>query len=380
MDQAKEIMKTVVYKPEGFKPAAHESQFIIEGTLGQGGMGTIYDAFDRNIRRKIAIKSINSEGAQNAVSRKYFTKEAQITGQLEHPNIIPVYEMGINPQGRLYYVMKRVEGMTLADVLDGIKDGQRRMIRQYSLPVLLSIYQKVLDAISYAHARGVVHLDLKPENIMVGEFGEVLVLDWGIARLRRRSPNIDQSRFVTLDDSVNIGAEQENEQVIGTPAFMAPEQATGKAANIGTRTDVYALGAILYNILTLRAPAAGKTTTVVLKKIVTGRLIDPLSYNEPNNKKKDIIFLKHLPDEKIPETLSKICMKAMEEKLDDRYQKVGDLQGDLYAYFSGYATTAEAAGPMRRLSLYISRNKYLIITVFLVILINIIVLIITLIN
>lgn len=380
MDQSKDVMKTIVYKPEGFTPAAHESQFIIEGTLGQGGMGTIYDAFDRNIRRKVAIKSINSDVAQNIVSRKYFTKEAQITGQLEHPNIIPVYEMGINPQDRLYYVMKRVQGMTLADVLDGIKDGQRRMIRQYSLPVLLSIYQKVLDAISYAHARGVVHLDLKPENIMVGEFGEVLVLDWGIARLRRRSPNIDQSRFVTLDDSVNIGAEQENEQVIGTPAFMAPEQASGRAANIGTRTDVYALGAILYNILTLRAPAAGKTTTVVLKKIVTGRVIDPMSYNEPNNKKKDIVFLKHLPDEKIPETLSKICMKAMEEKLDDRYQKVRDLQDDLYAYFSGYATTAEAAGPMRRLSLYVSRNKYLIITVILVVLINVIVLIITLIN
>ncbi|MCH2207344.1 MAG: serine/threonine protein kinase [Lentisphaerales bacterium] len=379
MDQ-KDISKTIVYKPQGFQPSAHESKFIIEGTLGQGGMGTIYDAFDRNIRRKVAIKSINSDVSQNVITRKYFTKEAQITGQLEHPNIIPVYEMGVNPQDRLYYVMKRVQGMTLADVLDGIKDGQRRMIRQYSLPVLLSIYQKVLDAIAYAHARGVVHLDLKPENIMVGEFGEVLVLDWGIARLRRRSLNVDQSRFVTLDDSVNIGAEHENEQVIGTPAFMAPEQASGRSANIGTRTDIYALGAILYNILTLRAPAAGKTTTVVLKKIVTGRVIDPMSYNEPNNKKEDIINLRHLPDEKIPETLSKVCMKAMEERLEDRYQLVRDLQDDLYAYFSGYATTAEAAGPWRRFYLYVSRNRYLIITICLLLLINLIVLLITLIS
>ncbi|MCM8531465.1 MAG: protein kinase, partial [Lentisphaeraceae bacterium] len=163
MNKPDNITKTIVYKPQGFQPSAHESKFVIEGTLGQGGMGTIYDAFDRNVRRKVAIKSINSDIAQNVVSRKYFTKEAQITGQLEHPNIIPVYEMGVNPQDRLYYVMKRVQGITLADVLDGIKDGQRRMIRQYPLPVLLSIYQKVLDAIAYAHARGVVHLDLKPE-------------------------------------------------------------------------------------------------------------------------------------------------------------------------------------------------------------------------
>ncbi|MCM8537971.1 MAG: serine/threonine protein kinase [Lentisphaeraceae bacterium] len=381
MSKPDNITKTIVYKPQGFQPSTHESKFVIEGTLGQGGMGTIYDAFDRNVRRKVAIKSINSEIAQNVVSRKYFTKEAQITGQLEHPNIIPVYEMGVNPQDRLYYVMKRVQGITLADVLDGIKDGQRRMIRQYPLPVLLSIYQKVLDAIAYAHARGVVHLDLKPENIMVGEFGEVLVLDWGIARLRKRSPNVDQTRFVTLDDSVNLGEDFENEQVIGTPAFMAPEQASGKSKTIGTRTDIYALGAILYNILTLRPPAAGRTTTVVLKKIVTGRVIDPLSYNEPNNKQQEnIIHLRHLPDEKVPEALSKVCMKAMNERLDGRYQAVRDLQEDLYAYFSGYATTAEDAGLSRRLSLYISRNKYLIITVILLVIINIIILLIAVIK
>ena len=376
-----DVSKTIVYDPQDFQPSTAESKFTIEGDLGKGGMGTIYDAFDRNVRRKVAIKSINSEISDNEISRKYFTKEAQITGQLEHPNIIPVYEMGVNPQGRLYYVMKRVQGMTLADVLDGIKDGQRRMIRQYSLPVLLSIYQKVLDAISFAHARGVVHLDLKPENIMVGEFGEVLVLDWGIARLRRRSANVDESRFVTLDDSVNFGDAFENEQVIGTPAFMAPEQASGRSGKIGTRTDVYALGAILYNILTLRAPASGRTTTVVLKKIVTGRVIDPLSYNEPNNKReKDVITLRHLPEEKVPETLSKICMKAMSEHLDDRYQKVRDLQEDLFAYFSGYVTTAEEAGLGRRLFLYISRNKYLIVTVSLLIIINLIILLIAIVK
>lgn len=365
-------LRTQVYKIEDFKPQAHDSKFVIEGTLGQGGMGTIYDAFDRNIRRKVAIKSINQGAAQNSVSRKYFVKEAQITGQLEHPNIIPVYEMGVNPQGLLYYVMKRVQGLTLADILDEIKNGSRKYTRKYSLGALLAIFHKVCDAIAYAHARGVVHLDLKPENIMVGDFGEVLILDWGIARLRRRSPNANSDMFVTLDEAVNLGDEFENEQVVGTPAFMAPEQASGKSKHVGTRSDVYALGAILYNILTLRPPASGKTTTVILKKIVQGRVIDPLSFNEPNNRpEEDQIKLNHLPDGKVPSAVAKICTKAMNERLDDRYQTVTELQDDLTAYFSGYITSAEEGTLFRRIQLYCLRNKYLIVIIFLLILINI---------
>lgn len=364
-------LRTQVYKVQDFQPQGQDSKFVIEGTLGQGGMGTIYDAFDRNIRRKVAIKSINEEAAQNPVSRKYFVKEAQITGQLEHPNIIPVYEMGSNPQGLLYYVMKRVQGLTLADILDEIKKGSRKHIQKYPLGVLLSIFHKVCDAIAYAHARGVVHLDLKPENVMVGEFGEVLILDWGIARLRRRSPNATSNMFVTLDDAVNLGEEFENEQVVGTPAFMAPEQASGKSSYVGTRSDIYSLGAILYNILTLRPPAAGKTTTVILKKVVQGRVIDPLSFNEPNNRPEDKqIDLKHLPDSKVPEPVAKICMKAMNEKLDGRYQSVTELQMDLNAYFSGYMTSAEDGTVFRRAQLYFLRNKYLIVIILLLILIN----------
>ena len=371
-------LRTQVYKIEDFTPQGQDSKFVIEGTLGRGGMGTIYDAFDRNIRRKVAIKSINEEAAQNSVSRKYFVKEAQITGQLEHPNIIPVYEMGVNPQGFLYYVMKRVEGVNLADILDEIKKGSRKHTRNYNLGALLAIFHKVCDAIAYAHARGVVHLDLKPENIMVGDFGEVLILDWGIARLRRRSPNAASQIFVTLDDAVNLGDEFENEQVVGTPAFMAPEQASGKSKFVGTRSDIYALGAILYNILTLRPPAAGKTTTVILKKIVQGRVKDPLSFNEPNNRPEDQqIQLNHLPDGKVPSAVAKICTKAMNEKLDERYQSVTELQDDLNAYFSGYVTSAEEGSLMRRAELYFYRNKYLIVIIFLLILINLTIILLT---
>ena len=374
-------LRTQVYKIEDFKPQGQDSKFVIEGTLGRGGMGTIYDAFDRNIRRKVAIKSINEEAAQNSVSRKYFVKEAQITGQLEHPNIIPVYEMGVNPQGFLYYVMKRVEGVNLADILEEIKKGSRKHTRNYNLGALLAIFHKVCDAIAYAHARGVVHLDLKPENVMVGDFGEVLILDWGIARLRRRSPNATSNIFVTLDDAVNLGEEFENEQVVGTPAFMAPEQASGKSKFVGTRSDIYALGAILYNILTLRPPAAGKTTTVILKKIVQGRVKDPLSFNEPNNRPEEQqIQLKHLPDGKVPSAVAKICTKAMNEKLDERYQSVTELQDDLNAYFSGYVTSAEEGSLLRRAELYFYRNKYLIVIIFLLILINLTIILLTVIK
>ena len=371
MPDGKVPIRTKIFKPGQFEPVEHESKFIIEGILGKGGMGTIYDAYDRNIRRKVAIKSINEEMSDQDINRRYFTKEAQITGQLEHPNIIPVYEMGVNPQGRLYYVMKRVEGTTLADVLDAIKAGNYETANTYNLGMLLSIFQKVCDAIAYAHARGVVHLDLKPENIMLGDFGEVLILDWGIARLRRRSANVDNLLYVTLDDDVNFSDEFESEQVIGTPAFMAPEQATGQSKKIGTRTDVYSLGAILYNILTLRPPAAGKTTTVIIKKIVTGRVKDPMAFNEENNLPFDKkVALLHIAGMKIPGPLSKICMMAMNEQLGDRYQKVSGMLQDLNAYLSGYTTKAEEAGLLRRAYLYVWRHKFLFLFIVLLIIIN----------
>ncbi|NQZ59890.1 MAG: serine/threonine protein kinase, partial [Lentisphaeraceae bacterium] len=269
---------TKVHFDETFGPQDHESNFVIEGTLGRGGMGTIYDAYDRNLRRKVAIKSISPEKANDSLTRKYFTKEAQITGQLEHPNIIPVYEMGLNPQRELYYVMKRIRGITLAKIIHELRVGRRKYVKRFTIGKLLAIFQKVCDAISFAHSRGVLHLDIKPENIMVGEFGEVLILDWGIARLRKRSQNIKSEIFVTLDDAVNFDSEFESQKVIGTPAYMAPEQATGQAKIVGTRTDIYALGAVLYNILTLRPPASGSSTTVIIKKIVTKNIIHPLEY------------------------------------------------------------------------------------------------------
>ena len=360
------------YLPPSFEAVEQQSKFEIQGTLGSGGMGTIYDAYDKNIRRKVAIKCINNERAQDDISRKYFAKEAQITGQLEHPNIIPVYEMGLNPQGLFYYVMKRVQGNNLADILDEIRAGNAEFVEKFPIGTLMSIYRKILDAISYAHSRGVVHLDLKPENVMVGDYGEVLILDWGIARLRKKSPNAKSDLFVTLDEHVDIAEELEKEQVIGTPAFMAPEQATGQSLAIGTRTDIYSLGAILYNILTLRPPAAGKTTTVIIKKIVTGRVRDPMSYNKENNLPEDKqVKLSHIANGKIPERLSKIAMMAMSERLDDRYQNVAELQKDIDAYFSGHVIKADSSSISKKSSLYFNRNKYLLIIILLMMVINI---------
>ena len=352
---------------------SQESKFVINGTLGEGGMGNVYDAYDKNLRRKVAIKSIIPDRAHDSVLRRYFTKEAQITGQLEHPNIIPVHEMATNPNDELYYVMKRVDGETLADILEGIKAGERSYIKTYTLGSLLSIFQKVCDAIAYAHSRGVIHLDLKPENIMVGGYGEVLVLDWGIARLRRRSKNVSVENLVDLDEAANISAEDEDEKVLGSLSFMAPEQATGKSTLVGTRTDIYALGGILYNILTLRSPALGDSSTVIIKKIITGRVIHPLSYNEPNNRKKeDQVLLQHLPGEKVPEALAMISMKAMSEQLNDRYQTVAELQKDLFAYFAGHVTSVEDASLYRHFRLYLNRNRYVLYILALIVITNVI--------
>src|SRR5882757_4028924 len=151
-------------------------------TINRGGMGVILQARDLRIRRTVAMKVMKTSSQFSRENVLRFIDEAQLTGQLEHPNIVPVYELGIDEQGETFYSMKFVKGITLDDVLRGIRNGNQRMIDKYPLGTLLTIFQKVCDGVAYAHSKGVVHRDLKPENIMIGSFGEVLVMDWGLAK------------------------------------------------------------------------------------------------------------------------------------------------------------------------------------------------------
>jgi eukaryotic-like serine/threonine-protein kinase len=211
-----------------------EERYKIRSLLGQGGMGEVVLASDRRIGRHVAIKLIRGEVERNPEVRARFVREARLQGQLEHPAIVPVYEVGLARGGQIYFTMKRVRGLTLSQLIAGIREHDAEIEARYSLPKLLAIFVDVCLAIEFAHKKRVVHRDLKPGNVMIGDFGEVYVIDWGLAGLREASVQPGTSDRVSG----------------GTPGYMAPEQRSS-LENPDPRSDVYALGAILFEVLTL---------------------------------------------------------------------------------------------------------------------------------
>ncbi len=205
--------------------------------IGRGVAGRIHPAIDRNLLRKVALKRLSKELAEEPFYRDGFIAEAQITGQLEHPNIVPVHELGLSPEGVPYFTMKLVDGTGFDQWLRAHPTGTSER-----LPQGLEIFLKVCDAIAYAHSRGVIHRDLKPDNVMVGAFGQVYVMDWGLSRLSKAHPRSGSS------------SQMEAKGAVGTPPYMAPEQARGNPEEMDERTDVFGLGAILYQIVSGQVP------------------------------------------------------------------------------------------------------------------------------
>ena len=310
-------------------------------------MGAVHSVRDLSIHRRVAMKVMLHAGDAAGTAR--FLEEAQITGQLEHPNIVPVHELGFDAEGCPFYTMKLVRGTTLSAVLGALASGVAGTAAKYPLPVLLTIFQKVCDALAFAHSRQVIHRDLKPENIMLGDFGEVLVMDWGIAKLLGRA---DGSRAVDADTvrsarSDDASARTLDGSVMGTPYYMPPEQAMGEVNLLDARSDIYSLGAILYEILALHPPVQGARVEEILGKVRKGE-IAPMREGGP-----------HLPGGRIPDSLRAVWLKALALSPEMRYQQVTDLQADIRAYENGFATSAENAGAWKALKLLVRRNKTL---------------------
>ncbi len=230
-------------------PPGSERRFEPLQVLGEGGMGEVTLAEDRDIQRKVAVKRLRSD-ARTAPALARFAEEVRIIGQLEHPNITPVHDVGIDEEGQHYFVMKYVDGETLESIIAKLKAGEPGYAERYGADERIEIFIGILNAVRYAHACGVVHRDLKPANIMVGRYGEVTVVDWGIAK--------------------KLGGAETDRGLIGTPLYMSPEQAAGDHPAIGERSDIYSLSLVLLELLSLQHPLSGKPNTeAVLATLVT---------------------------------------------------------------------------------------------------------------
>jgi hypothetical protein len=281
-------------------------RFEIQGEIARGAMGRILAAWDLHLGRPVAIKVLRKTAARD-LDRVRFLEEAQVTGQLAHPSVMPVYELG-RLRGQVAFVMKRVEGQSLKTII-----GETRRVESDTLPYgrarLLGIFQQLCLAVAFAHTRGVVHRDLKPSNVMVGDFGEVVLLDWGLCKIiaeGTRSSRSTSGRWQTVHG-----------QIIGTPAYMAPEQAMGLIDQVDERTDVYGLGAILYHFLTLRPPFAGKTNREIVQRVLREAVV-PLR--------------QRAPEMDIDAELEAICMRCLARDPADRFANAKALADRITEY------------------------------------------------
>jgi serine/threonine-protein kinase len=268
------------------EPTSGGTRFRVLRPHAKGGLGEVFLARDTELNRDVALKEIQRQFADDPRYRARFEFEAEITGGLEHPGVVPVYGLGHTPEGRPFYAMRFIKGDSLKEAIRRFHQAERQPGRTpgqstLELRELLGRFMDVCDAVAYAHSRGVLHRDLKPGNIMLGKFGETLVVDWGLAkaldRPEERAPEVPE-----LPLRPSSGSQLEPTQAgsaVGTPGYMSPEQAEGRLDALGPRSDVYCLGATLYQLLTGHAPCEAEQYGEVIRKVVAGEIPPPRSLN-----------------------------------------------------------------------------------------------------
>jgi len=325
----------------------YASHYSLHGTIGEGGIGRVLLAYDRHLGREVAIKELlpceDPDDLPQRLSR--FVREIKVTGQLEHPGIVPIYEVGLKPDGTLYYVMKYVRGRTMHEAIDeaGARPSYEALGERLKL---LAPLIDVCEAMGYAHSRGVVHRDLKPENIILGAFGETVILDWGLAKVQHdtQPESLVKARKGEPLMRLTPNSLTQDGEILGTPAFMAPEQVEPGFGEVNARTDVYALGTILYFILTGRLPYEGDPLAILTR--ATDRHRSP----SPSER------IRSLPPE-----LVAICEKAMTKTQSVRFAHAGRMAEQLRAYRDGRVVSVHAYSPRELFRRFIARNKVWIV-------------------
>jgi serine/threonine-protein kinase len=301
------------------RPESKTEKRLIAGEKFQdGGMSLLLDAIDTNLMRRMAMKIVRDDKLKNEYELSRMVVEAQITAQLDHPNIIPIYELGIDKKDRLFFTMKKVRGKALHELIDEKEPSQRT---DKDILHLIQIMIKVCDAVSYAHSKGVIHRDIKPDNIMVGSFGQVYLMDWGIARIKgERMSDIAKMELPEVKKRKQFSMREEVQgNIFGTPCYMSPEQARGDLDSIDERSDVFSIGATLYEVITGLRPIPGDS----LRDMVINARICEI---QPPDERVDF---------PLPLGLIRITMKAMSKEPSDRYQSVEELKNDLENFLEG---------------------------------------------
>ena len=286
--------------------------------VARGGVGVINQAFETRLRRDLVIKRLISQSEVSDYVLAKFVEEAQITAQLEHPNIVPVHDIGVTEAGDLYFSMKYVDGDSLKRVLKRLRAADPTTLAAYPRIRMLSIFQGVCRALAFAHSKGVIDRDIKPANVMLGEFGETLLLDWGVAKVLGEKASeeeqlVSTSRTQTTDET-QMGL------VTGTPAYMAPEQAAGRIDRLNQKTDIFALGALLYELLTYRSPFRKASQRETLRAVIVDEPPPFDSWSEVSP---------------VSDKLAQICLRCLRKRPRDRYDSVNEILADLLQYLEG---------------------------------------------
>ena len=340
------------------------TRYVFEGQIARGGMGVIHKVFDRDARRRLALKVMlygEPAGESPAVDATWlgrFLEEAQLTSQLDHPGVVPVHEIGVDADDRVYFTMKLVRGEDLRSVFERVKDPDDA---EWTQTRALHVMLRVCEAMAYAHAKGIIHRDLKPANVMVGRFGEAYVMDWGVAKLLGKADahdlriRPDATSMLQSDRADAAGTDPESPiltmdgAVVGTPVYMPPEQALGRVEDMGPPADVYAMGAMLYHLLAGHMPyvrAGARASNRMILMEVTHGPPPPIAIEARD----------------APAELVAICEKAMAREIADRYPDMIALARDLRAYLEQRVVSAYETGAIAELRKWVERNRALAAT------------------